>query len=517
MYLLTRGAMEGIMSAKTSHEIGGETFTADTTLPSESYIERALPRIHTTRDMTFLFVIILFFITNISSAAAGGPAGLTLWVFGGLFFFIPCAVPTAQLAVLFPHEGSLYSWTHKALGGFWGFFVGFSAWIPSSLLILATSDLVVSIVQGLNPKWLADPRSQGFVMLAIIVLTGLIAIQRQRTLQNMVNLIFPAMLLGTALVFLSGLVWLVRGNPSATAFSQPAAWNPFSSANYPLFGTIVLGFLGVNLPLNVGGELAASNDGAKRRIIKGHLYWGSIIVLVFYIVSTLGVLIVQGQNASFVLFAPVSTVSMALGPIAGDVTAVCIMATLIIATVVYNYIFARFIMVGSIDGRLPQRFGKLNRSRVPANAILLQTGFACVLVVLFFLVIPYTGVLNGPPAPLAASFYFVFVGAATLLWAFATCFLFIHVLGLMGRIRRTFSRRQIFPAWLLVSSAVIGLAVGLAAIIDTILNTYDPIDIPNADWWWLVTGLSVVLLIVGAILAMIGSGEATWQKMEGEL
>ena len=493
--------------------VGPEAFIAEVPLPSEDYIERALPRVHTAWDMTTLFVIILFFITNDGTAAAGGPAGLTLWVIGGLLFFIPCAIATAQLGVLFPHEGSLYSWTHKAFGGYWSFLVGFSAWVPSSLLILATSDLVVSIVQGLNPKWLADPRSQGAAMLVVIIFTSIIAVQRQRMLQNLVNIIFVAIVLGTGLVFLSGLVWLIHGNPSATPFNQPAGWNPFSSANYPLFGTIVLGFLGVNLPLNVGGELAASNEGTKRRTIKRHLFWGSMIVLVCYLASTLGVLIVQGQNASFNLFAPISTVSTALGPIAGDVTAVCIMTTLVIATVVYNYIFARFILVGSIDGRLPVRFGKLNRRRTPANAIFLQTGFACLLVILIFLVIPYIGLLSGPPVHLAASFYFVSVGAATMLWAFATCFLFINMLRLMARGRARWRPLQIFPSWLLGSSSVIGLLVGLAAIIDTVLNTYDPIDIPNSEWWWLVTGLTLILLVVGAIIAMVASGEAGWQKM----
>jgi amino acid transporter len=504
------------MSAPTIQEIDQEAFAAETALPSEKYIERALPRTHTTWDLTALFVIILFFITNISTAAAGGPAGLTLWIIGGLFFFIPCSIATAQLGVMFPHEGSLYSWTHKTFGGFWSFFVGFSAWVPGSLLLLATSDLIVSIIQGLNSKWLADPWSQGLALLVIIILTGMIATVRQRMIQNMTNIVFAAILLGTTLVFLAGLVWLAQGHPSATTFRRPADWNPFSAANFPLFGTIVLGFLGVNLPMNVGGELAASNETARRRSITKHLYWGSLLVLVFYLASTFGVLIVEGQNASFVLFAPVSTVSMALGPIAGDVTAVCIMLTLVVATVIYNSIFARFILVGSIDGRIPARFGKLNRNRAPANAIYFQTGFSCLLVVLFFLVIPYVGVLSGPPAHLAASFYFVSVGASTLMWAFATCFLFVDVLGLMARRRKRLRPFRIFPGWLLASSSVIGLVVGLAAIVDTVLNTYDPIDIPSGTWWWLVTGLTAVLLVVGAIAAIIASGEASWQRL-GEM
>jgi amino acid transporter len=505
------------MSLKTP--VGGlgespDALSASSALASESYVERALPGVLSTPDLTLLFIIILFFITNVGNAAAGGPAGIALWVIGGILFFIPCSIATAQLGVLFPHEGSLYCWTHRTYGGFMSFFVGFAAWVPGPLLILATAELVVNLLQGLNAKWLTAPWSQGVALLVIIIFSCVVAIQRHRTTQNMVNMIVPLILLATALVSVSGLVWLLHKQPSATDFSQAANWNPFTTADLPLFGVITLGYLGVNLPLNMGGELAASHGRAQRRAITGHLLWGSLIVLVCYLLSTAGVLIVEGQNASFVLAAPINTVQMALGPIAGDITAVCIMATLVMATIVYNYVFARFLLVGSIDQRIPHAWGKLNRNRIPANAIVLQTCIACALAVLFFMVIPYVGVLTGPPAHLAASFYFVLVGTATVLWAFATTFLFVNLLAHLFRQGDTLRQHQLFPSWVLGLSAVIGLLVGLAAIVDTILNSYDPPDIGNGTWWYLVTGLTVVVLLAGLIGGILASSEANWQKME---
>src|SRR5260221_2814301 len=106
--------MEGVSMPITSTtagghpaEVGREAFTSEVSLPSEDYIEKAFPRVHTTWDLTCLFFIILFFITNDGTAAAGAPAGLTLWVIGGLPFFIPSAIPTSHLVVLFPHAHSL--------------------------------------------------------------------------------------------------------------------------------------------------------------------------------------------------------------------------------------------------------------------------------------------------------------------------------------------------------------------------------------------------------------------------
>jgi glutamate:GABA antiporter len=497
--------------------LAGSSLPATSPLSSENYVLRALPPILTTRDLIALFVIILFFITNVPNAVAGGPAGLTLWLVGGLLFLIPCGIVTAQLAVMFPHEGSLYSWTHKAFGGFMSFFVGFCAWVPCSLLVLATADLAVSYLQGLNRKWLTEPWSQGLVLVGIVVLSCFVAVQRHRTVQTMVNLVFWLIMLATILVFLSGIVWLINRHPPATNFSHAADWNPFTAAIIPLFGVITLGYLGVNLPSNMGGELMASNDQARRRIITRHLLWGTLIVLVVYLMSTFGVLVVQGQNASFVLFSMVSTVDMALGPIAGNVTAICIIATLFIAAVVYNYAFARFLLVGGIDQRLPARMGNLNRNRVPASAIIFQTILTCILGVLFFIAIPYSGLFLGKPADLAADVYFVGVGAATVVWAFATVFLFIDLLWIYFKDRQALRARRVVPIPILLISSVVGLIAGLLAIVDTILNSYYPPLIPNSVWLYVVTGLTGAFLVVGAIGGMFARGEATWQGVEGNI
>jgi amino acid transporter len=482
-------------------------------LASESYVEKAMPQVLSTRDLIFLFVLVLFFITNIGNAAAGGPAGLTLWVIGGLFFFLPCGIATMQLGALFPFEGGIYNWTNRIFGRGWGFFVGFIAWAPGPLLILATAELVVNVVQGLNAKWLTDPRSQGLVLLGIIAFSCVVALRRQRTLQVMVKMVFFLIIIATGLVFVSGVVWMLHGHPSATDFRLSGSWNPFTTGNFPLFGVITLGYLGVNLPLNQGGELASPHGPARRRAITGHVLWGSLLVLVFYLISTFGVLVVQGQSASFSLFAPVSTVEMALGPVAGGTAAVCVMATLVVATVVYNTVFARFLLAGAIDQRIPVRWGKLNRNRTPAAVIILQASIAGVLAVLFFQVVPYIGILSGTPAHLAASLYFVLVGTATILWAIGTSFLFVNLLWLLFRQGSVRRRLWLLPPWVLALSSLVGLAVGIIAIIDTVQNSYDPPDVSNSTWLVIVSILAGIFLIIGAIGGMVLSGEADWQGM----
>ncbi|MEO9031073.1 MAG: APC family permease [Ktedonobacteraceae bacterium] len=493
---------------------GVSQMVAEPPLPSERYVERACPGILNRRDMTALFIVILFFMTNVPSAVAGGPAGLVLWLIGGLCFLCPCAIATAQLSVVYPYEGALYVWTHKVFGGSLSFFVGFCAWVPCPLLILATADLVVTYLQGVNPQWLIAPWQQGMVLLGIVVFSYMLSVRRQRMIQSIINMVCLLSLLAAGLVFVAGLVWLFTHHPPATDFRQFSNWNPFTATNIPLFGVITLGYLGVNLPLNMGGELAGSQHQVKRRIISGHLLWGTLIVLGAYLVATFGVLVVQGPNAGYVLFALASTVSQALGPVAGGVTIVCILTTCFFTTAVYNSIFARFLFVGGIDQRLPSGMGKLNRNRVPSHALLFQTVLTCLLISVLFFLLPLGHFFPGQTANLAVEIYFIGVGAATVLWAFATLFLFLNLLGLLVKQHEQIHRHRLFPTPVLWLSAVVGLTTGILAIIDTIVNSYNPTLIPNGTWWYLVTLLTAVFMIIGLFGGMFATSEAAWEGLK---
>src|ERR1700738_1097911 len=182
----------------TTYDVSQEGLRKEIPLASEEYIVKAMPPILGMFDMTAVYLVAIFFIVNSVSAAGGGAAGFTYWIVCGLTFFVPCAIATAQLGVMFPHEGSLYNWTHKALGGYWSFFIGFCAWVSGLLVIVAGADIVISFMQGLNSNWLVAPWQQGLAIIALIALSGIIAVQRFRTVQNVVNVV--VCLIGLAVV-----------------------------------------------------------------------------------------------------------------------------------------------------------------------------------------------------------------------------------------------------------------------------------------------------------------------------
>jgi amino acid transporter len=147
---------------------------------------------------------------------------------------------------MFPNEGSLYNWTHKALGGYWSFFVAFCAWFPGVLVMITAGDVIVAYIQGLNANWLTVPWQQGLVIISVIAIAGVIAVQRFRMVQNTINMVVILTFVGVFLIGLAGLVWLAKGHPSATSFRHFSDWSinwTGNLTNISLFGLITLAYL----------------------------------------------------------------------------------------------------------------------------------------------------------------------------------------------------------------------------------------------------------------------------------
>src|SRR5438094_1912895 len=154
--------------------------TADREMISERVAPGMLPRVLNSFDMTIIFVAIVLFIVNASGIQQAHQAAYTYWILGFLLFLIPGALVTAQLGLMFPQEGSLYVWTQKALGPFWGFFAGFCAWWPGILVMVATADLVVTLWQFIEPGALSKTWQQMIVILAVLWFSAALSTMRLR-------------------------------------------------------------------------------------------------------------------------------------------------------------------------------------------------------------------------------------------------------------------------------------------------------------------------------------------------
>jgi glutamate:GABA antiporter len=490
--------------------------TATRALPSEQYSVRAMPPVLGAVDLTAMYLAVIFFIGNAGPTAAfGGVVALTYLAIGALTYYLPCVLASAQLGVLYPYEGSLYNWTCRTLGLRWGYFAAFGYWLPNVLAIVGAADGLVTYLQGMNPNWLTQPWQQGVVILAVILFTAVLGSYRLRTTQNVVNGIIALTLFALALVVVSCLVFLAQNHRVATSLGNPGDWMP-NAGNFPLFGLIALLYLGTSVPLNMAGELRAHEGRAQRKIITRSLFWGTVLVLGGYFLTTFALLVVRGPSMANDPSAPyevVALVGAVFGKFMAGVATVCILGFYIAAPLVYNYATARILFAGSIDQAIPMRFGRLNKHRAPATAVIFQSFLAGSICVVIFFLVPTLGAQVGNSATLATQVYNVVLASLTLIFSLSTVFYFADLVGAYRRDRVAFRQKRVCPLWLLWASVVVGPLTCLVVVWDTLANSWIPQLIPNGQWWLLVAGLALVSLIVGGLLSMYGSNQVIWEDL----
>src|SRR5713226_7638281 len=458
-------------------------------LLSERIAPGILPKVLGPFDMVAIFVAIVLFANQGSVIQAAGAAGFVYWIIGFVTFLIPGAIVTGQLGLMFPGEGSIYVWTNRALGGFWGFFAGFAAWWPGVLVMVATADLIVTMLQFLNGSWLQQPWQQGLVILAVIWFSTVLSILRFRVTQNMVNTVFVIYGAAIAAVGLAGLAWLLGGHPVANDFSRNAFG--LNGGNATFYGLVILALLGIEVPLNMGVEIK------DRRAITSYLFWGSIVVIAGYLLLTFGAMVVVPQASANSTTAILQAVQLSLGSVVSTIVTLILIAFFLFNTTVYNYSFARLLFVSGLDRRLPQAMGRVNRNKVPHIAVMTQAVITRIITALTFIV------FSGNPH-LSTQVYLVLQAAVTVIWCLSMVMLFVDVLVIRSKFPTEFKREQLAPSGVFVAASVAGAVASGAGIWVTLTGSWNPQLIANGPWLLIVGGVAVVSLVVAVIVYLIG-------------
>ncbi len=468
-------------------------------LRSERIAGGILPKVLNSFDMVAIFVAIVLFISNSAVVTGAGAAAYIYWGLGFIAFLIPGAIVTGQLGLMFPGEGSIYVWTNKAFGPFLGFFAGFCAWWPGVLVMIATGDAVVSLIQQLNANFLTDPWQQGLVIIAVIAFSCLLSVIRFRVTQNFVNIVFLAYGGAILLIGLAGVLWLVTGHHPNTDLSFKASNWSLNSSNFTFFGLVVLALLGIEVPLNMGVEI---NDV---RAITRYLLWGSVVVMVAYLIGTFGVMMAvkpADQGNPSAIAEAVQNGFGVVGPVLGLIVNFIFIGFFIFNTAVYNYSFGRLLFVSGLDRRLPAFMSKVNANRVPWAAVVVQTIISALFTVIAFILAPLVIKLF-KPTDLATVIYDILQAAVTVIWCVSMVILFIDVIIIRFKYSEAFARIRLAPFWVFVLCSVLGLIASFFGVYVTFTGPWTPLL--NAWQWDLwIGGIGLLSLIVGVSVFFIG-------------
>jgi len=355
---------------------------------------------------------------------------------------------------------------------------------------------------------------QGVLIIGLIVLSALLAILRFRVTQNVVNIVFVLYGLAILAMFVAGIVYLAKGNHAVTNPWDFSAWKPSAAhginfTNWTFFGLVVLALLGVEVPLNMGVEVR------EQRSVTRYLLWGSLVVVVAYLLATWGVMVTMPTSSSAGITAVAGAVGVGLGSVAGKITAVVLALFFLFITVVYNYSFARLIFVSGLDQRLPKAMSHVNKARVPDTAVWVQTIIAALFTLLAFVLIP--SITSGKAADAETKIYDVLQAAVTVIWCISIVILFVDILIILRRFQAQFQARRIaHPAVFWICSIIGGLA-SLVGVIATLSGSWTPLisnsagsvtifgaTISYGTWFWWIGGITVASLAVAALLYLVG-------------
>jgi PAS domain S-box-containing protein len=471
-------------------------------LRSEQRINELLPRVLSRTDLLTIFVAVVIFYVDVSIVLSNHGFGFAInfyWVIGTLTFLLPGAVVAGQLNRWMPADGSIYVWTHRALGPLWGFFAGFCAWLPGPLTLVAISNSILTQIQRFsvqigarNVSWLTAPWEQGILVVGVLLLTGRLAILPLPLIMKIAKVVVALYLLTLFGVGLAGVLWLWGGHAPLTSLTSSTPG--LSGQSFFLYGVIVLALLGVEIPLNMAAEVVQPQ--APRLFLR----WGPLLALVAYALYTFGIMVIVPPEVSGAPHATMIALNTVFGTPLAIVGGLILIAFMLISLTLYNVTFARILFVSALDYRLPRTLARVNRSAVPVHAIKVQVIIALVMVCLAYFIGPPLSLEAGTTFTIQA--YDVVQAMIVIIWCISMVILFLDVPILLPRFRAASARGAtslIAPGWLLYLCSMVGILASLLGIWATLSSSWNNQLIPNPIWHVIVGFLVLAVLIIGLI------------------
>ncbi len=285
-----------------------------------------------------MFSIVMITITSVDSirnlpaTALFGSAMVFFFIIAAIFFLLPSAMVSAELASAWPKTGGIYIWVREAFGERYGFLAIWFQWIenviwyPTILSFVAgTFAFLISPNLAGNKFYLAAVIVGTFWLLTIINMAGIKSSARFASFFGITGLVLPM-----SLIIILGAIWALMGKPEAidlhpshlipdladpnlivaltgvvlcfcgmeiaTVHAQDVE-NP--ERNYPramlysvlfIFITMLLGSLSIAIvvPSAQLSLVAGIMQAFKAFFIADHIPWMTPIIAVFLIIGCLG-------------------------------------------------------------------------------------------------------------------------------------------------------------------------------------------------------------------------------------
>ncbi|MBS0359433.1 MAG: amino acid permease [Proteobacteria bacterium] len=326
-------------------------------------------------------------VRNLPATALFGSELVFFFFLGALFFLIPCALVSAELASGWPKQGGVYVWVKEAFGDRFGLLAIWFQWIENVIWYPAILSFVAGTVGYLidpalasNKVFLVSVILSSFWGATIVNLLGMKSSARFSTFCTMAGLLLPM-----SLIIGLGCVWFFSDAPLQIAFTKTALLPDFKNPTMWVSLTgIILSFCGVEIATVHANDVHNPQHAFPRAllysvlIILGTLVMGSLAIAV--VVPQAQISLVAGIMQAFEIFFNAYHLGWLL-PLVAVMLVIGGLGT------VSNWIIAptKGLLVAAKEGHLPPVLQKENRHGAPKTLLIAQAVIVSLLSLVFLL------------------------------------------------------------------------------------------------------------------------------------
>src|SRR5260370_15002036 len=316
-----------------------------------------------------------------------------------------------------------------------------------------------------------------------------------------------------ALPILAGVLWLITGHKASPSLSfQSGIWG-LNDRNFTFYGTVILALLGIEVPLNMGVEIR------DVRSITRYLLWGSIIVMIAYLITSFAEMTVVRPGDKGSLTGMTEAVQMGFGSagiVLSAIVDVLLIGFFVFVCAVYNYSFARLLFVSGLDRRLPAIISKVSSKRVPWVAVLTQTIIGISFTAIIFVLAPLSFKSAELQTRLSTVMYNILLASATVVWCVSMTILFVDVIIIRRRYRDLFQCIRLAPVWVFYLCSIIGSISSLFGI--TVIFTFPWTNsLTTGQWAIWIASIAAASLLVSVVGFYIGQRNLKSDLLDEEI
>lgn len=324
-------------------------------------------------------------IRNLPATALFGSQLIVFFILGAIFFLIPTALVSAELAAGWPQQGGIYVWIKEAFGKRAGFVAIWLQWIENVIWYPTILSFVAGTVGYLiNPALADNPLFLTLVISASFWGATMVNARGMKSSALFSNVCaVSGLLLPMALIIGLGAAWISGGNPVQISFdwqSLKPHWTDHSL--WVSLTAVMMSFCGIEIATVHANDVQNPQKAFPRAlgysvlIILSTLVLGSLAIAVVLPHDTINLVagIMQAFDAFFARYhaswiMPVIAVMLVMGGLGG----------------VSNWIIAptKGLLVAAEDGNLPEQCKKANVHGAPTFLLITQATLVTLLSALF--------------------------------------------------------------------------------------------------------------------------------------